>query len=273
MASAAASSDLARHILPSHLQSLPLPYTDEAVALWSQGHVQTPPAGSAAFQQKSWDTHKVLASADSLLNGAPDATSRARLLAVSIKESGAWLNALPIPSLGLRLDDNILRVAVGLRLGSPLCRPHTCHHCGAEVDCLAIQGLSCRWSQGRHHRHAAINDIIHLALSSAKIPSRLEPSGLYRSYGKRPDGISVVPWRRGKLLVWDATCPDTFAPSYILCFGHDRSRGRGCQGRSGQVSIYSHLDPNHLFEPVAIETSGAFGPSTRVFLEEFGGCL
>ena len=33
MASAAASSERARHILPSHLQSLPLPYTDEAVAL------------------------------------------------------------------------------------------------------------------------------------------------------------------------------------------------------------------------------------------------
>ena len=201
MASAAASSDLARHILPSHLQSLPLPYTDEAVALWSQGHMQTPPAGSAAFRQKSWHTHNVLASADSLLNDAPDATSRARLLAVSTKESGAWLNALPIPSLGLHLDDNTLRVAVGLRLGSSLCRPHTCHHCGAEVDCLAIHGLSCRWSQGRHHRHAAINDIIHWALSSAKIASRLEPSGLYRSYGKRPYGISVVPWRRGKLLM------------------------------------------------------------------------
>ena len=199
LASAAASSDLARHILPSHLQSLPLPYTDEAVALWSQGHEQTPPVGSAAFRQKSWDAHKVLASADSLLNGTPDATSRARLLAVSTKEFGAWLNALPIPSLALRLDDNTLRVAVGLRLSSPLCRPHTCRHCGAEVDCLAIHGFSCRWSQGRYHGHTAINVIIHRALSSAKIPSRLEPSGLYRSDGKRPDGISVVPWRRGKL--------------------------------------------------------------------------
>ena len=268
----AASSDLAHHILPSHLQSLPLPYTDEVVALWSQDDVQTPPVGSAAFWQKSWDAHKVLASADSLLEGAPDATSRARLLAVSTKESGTWLNALPIPSLGLRLDDNALRVAVGLRLSSPLCRPHTCHHCGAEVDCLAIHGLSCRWSQGRHHRHTAINDIIHRALSSAKIPSRLEPSGLYRSDGKRPDGISVVPWRRGKLLVWDATCPDTFAPSYSA-LATIEAGAVAAKAEAGKCQIYSHLDPNHLFEPVAIETSGAFGPSTRVFLEELGGRL
>ena len=24
-----------------------------------------------------------------------------------------------------------------------------------------------------------------------------------------------MPWKCGKLLVWDATCPDTFAPSYV----------------------------------------------------------
>ena len=57
-------------------------------------------------------------------------------------------------------------------------------------------------------------NLLHRALSAAKIPSRLEPSGLYRSDGKRPDGVFVVPWKGGKLLLWDATCPDTFAPSY-----------------------------------------------------------
>ena len=107
--------------------------------------------------------------------------ARARLLAVSTKESGAWLHALPISSVGLRMDDNTVRVAVGLRLGSTLCRPHTCR---ADVNHLATYGLSCKKSEGCHHRHAAINDILYHALSSAKIPSRLEPSGLLRSDGK-----------------------------------------------------------------------------------------
>ena len=93
------------------------------------------------------------------------------------------------------MDDSTIRVAVGLHLGAPLCRPHQCHHSGAEVDCLATHGLSCRWSEGRHHRHDAINNIVHRSLTSAKIPARLEPSGLYRSDGKRPDGISVVLWK------------------------------------------------------------------------------
>ena len=38
-----------------------------------------------------------MAAADTLLNKAPDNMSRARLLAASSKEAGAWLNAFPSP--------------------------------------------------------------------------------------------------------------------------------------------------------------------------------
>ena len=108
----------------------------------------------------------------------------------------------------------MVRVAVGLRLGLPLGCSHTCSSCGSEVDELGTHGLSCRFSKGRHSRHAAVNDIIRRALDSARIPSHLEPLGLYRSDGKRPDGATVVPWKCGRVLVWDATCTDTLAPSH-----------------------------------------------------------
>ena len=67
-----------------------------------------------------------------------------------------------------------------------------------------------------HHRHAALNNIIHRSLATANVPSHLEPSGLERADGKHPDGVTVIPWRSGKHLVWDATSPDTFAPSYLM---------------------------------------------------------
>ena len=272
LASAAGSSDLVHDILPPHLQNTPLPNLDDALLLWSQGHVQSPPVGPASHRQKVWDTPKVSAVADALLDNAPDPTSRARLLAASAGESGVWLNAPPISSLGLHMDNNTIRVAVGLRLGSSLCRPHTCHHCGAVVDHLATHGLSCRWSEGRHHRHAALNDIIHRALSSARVPSRLEPSGLFRSDGKRPDGISLVPWKNGKLLVWDATCPDTFASSYIA-HATSEAGAVAAQAEQKKCEKYCHLDTCHTFVPVAIETSGAIGPTTRVFLRELANVL
>ena len=61
--------------------------------------------------------------AELLLEGATDDQDLARLLAVSVKESGAWLHAIPVSVLGLRLDDAAVRIAVGLRLGTPICAP------------------------------------------------------------------------------------------------------------------------------------------------------
>ena len=101
------------------------------------------------------------------------------------------------------MDDNTIRIAVGLRLGTPLCIPHLCYRVGANVDTLGTHGLSCRISAGRHFHHAMLNDILHRASSSANVPSRLEPTGLDRADGKRPDGITMVPWSNGRLLVWD----------------------------------------------------------------------
>ena len=149
---------------------LPLPFwpQDLALTMWSQGHENSPPSVTAAHVQKSWDMCKVVTTAESLLENAPDDMARARLLAVSTKESGAWLHALPISSVGLRMDDNTVRVAAGLQLGSTLCRPHTCQHCGADVNHLATHGLSCKKCEGRHHRHEAINDILYHALSSLR---------------------------------------------------------------------------------------------------------
>ena len=116
--------------------------------------------------------------------------------------------------MGLRLDNEGVRVAVGVRLGLPLCRPHRCTHCEVEVNDLGTHGLSCRFSKGHHPRHGALNDVVRRSLEAAKIPAHLKPLDIYRSDGKRPDRTSIVPWKSGRVLVWDVTCPDTLAPSY-----------------------------------------------------------
>ena len=54
--------------------------------------------------------------------------------------SGAWLIALPVLYLGLRMDDDTVCMAVGLRLGTPLCQPHICNHCGVAMDTLSTHG-------------------------------------------------------------------------------------------------------------------------------------
>ena len=193
LASAAGRSELVSQILPSYLLETPDPNINLALSIWSQDHADPPPTAPSSSRQRVWDAPKIEATVNIILVNASDQQASARLTAVTTSESGAWLQALPISSLGLRMDDETIRVAVGLRLGLSLCRPHMCTSCGVEVDNLGTHGLSCRFSKGRHSRHAAINDSIKRSLACAKVPSHLEPTGLYRSDGKRPDGATIVP--------------------------------------------------------------------------------
>ena len=214
LALAAACSDLVYQIVPYTFRIFSFPHWSEALSAWSSNHNLCPPQGSDQLKQRSWDSLIVSSVAEVLIHNAPNAQARAQLLAATCEESGAWLQALPISSISLRMDNDTVRVTVALRLGPTICKPHVCQHCSSKVDQFGVHGLSCRMTEGRHFRHSALNDIIHCALSSAKVHSRLEPSGIYRSEGKRLDRITMVRWERGKLLVWDVTCSDAFAGSY-----------------------------------------------------------
>ena len=80
-----------------------------------------------------------------------EAHHRASLLAASSQHSGVWLFALPIASCGLRLDDEAVRVAVGLRLGLDLCIPHHCH-CGSAVDARGLHSFKSPWKVSQASR-------------------------------------------------------------------------------------------------------------------------
>src|SRR3978361_1251877 len=168
---------------------------------------------SSPHLQKSLDALIIQRRFNSILENL-DNKDEAVLLSATSKESGAWLEALPSPQLGTLLDNHSLQIAVALRVRSSFCHPHVCI-CGSDVDNFGHHGLSCTKSAGRISRHNCLNDILKRAFQSAGIPCILEPPGLLRDDGKRPDGVTLIPWKKGQCLVWDVTCTDTVAPSHI----------------------------------------------------------
>ena len=131
--------------------------------------------------------------------------------------------------------------------------PIDCTLCGMPVDSSGAHGLSCRKSQGRIPRHSGLN----------------EPRGLCRTDDKRPDGMTIIPWAKGRALVWDVTCWDSLAPSYI----HWSSTGCGLvadYAATKKCNLYKELSHSHWFQPIAFESLGTFGRDALDFIKELG---
>ena len=244
------------------------PFLREAIQEFSGRTGSTSlPIGDNARSQRAWDEELCKVKYSELLSTA-DQVQRARLLAAAAPHSAAWLNAIPNPNLGLHLDGDTVRTSVGLRLGSRLCEPHRCR-CGASVGELDLHGLSCRYSAGRLPRHANLNDVVKRALATAGVPSWLEPVGLDRGDGRRPDGLTVFPFSGGLSLCWDSTCIDTFSQSAVVeCALSPGAAAAAAEDR--KRARYSGLTDRYRFEPIAVETAGVIGPSSLRFLAEIG---
>ena len=234
----------------------------ETKVLTDDETVQLPRKPENPKSQKQWDLISLQRQHSALL-AVTDQISRSRLLAASCPESGQWLHAFPSPALGTHLDAEAFRIAIAHRVGAEVCQPHRCR-CGGQVDRLGLHPLSCRYSSGRAARHAAANNIIARGLHAAGLPSIIEPVGLSRSDGRRPDGMTTFPLKNGLCLVWDFTCVDAYARSHLS----SSALTPGLAATTAEAlkrSKYTDIAERHIFEPIAVETSGAYGQSTKKF--------
>ena len=230
--------------------------------------IQSAPQGAAVGKQKAWDTPVIMAEFGDLMTRYTEPRHRARLLAAAAPHSGDWLHAIPIAACGLLLNDDAVRVAVALRLGCTVCEQHNCR-CGAVVDQLGLHAFSCKSSRGRIQRHSFINDLICRALTRAGIPAMKEPHGLVRDDGKRPDGLTLLPWHSGRCATWDVTVVDTMGNAYVRQSAVTAASAAETAA-TRKIGKYSSLGQTHHFYPVAMETLGPMSSSAVEFLSDIG---
>jgi hypothetical protein len=144
---------------------------------------------------------------------------------------------------------------------------HICK-CNAKVDQIGVHGLSCSKSSGRFSRHTEINCIINRSLSSIHVNSTLEPNGLSRDDGKRPNGMTLLPWIKGRPLVWDVTVVDTLADSYVLKRSEVSSFAAEMACKRKHSKYSSIISSNYIFKGLAFETLGAKKPSISLMSSE-----
>ena len=123
--------------------------------------------------QKIWTQPVFVKTAQNLISRMDDKRSSV-FNAHQGKFGYQWLNVVPFKNLGLNLDDQQLRISIGLLLGIKICVAHTCH-CGRRVERAFFYGLYCTKSAGRFSRHATLNSLIKHTLGSLDLASMLEP--------------------------------------------------------------------------------------------------
>src|ERR1700743_820126 len=129
--------------------------------------------------------------------------------------------------------------------------------------------MVCKKAPARLTRHHAVNDIIARALTSAGVPVTKEPLGIIRSDGKRPDGLTLVPWQGGKALTWDATIVTTLAESYLTA-SSSAAGSASEMAAAKKVEKYSDLSADYHFQPISLESLRPVSSSSEAFITELG---
>ena len=106
--------------------------------------------------------------------------------------------------------------------------------------------------------------IIKDSIKSLGISSTLEPIGLPRKDGRRPDGHTLMPWQRGRNLAWDFTCISRLANSNLR-MGVLPGANAASEAEVRKRNHYSDLPSTVIFKPVAMEGAGRSMP---IFLKE-----
>ena len=73
----------------------------------------------------------------------------------------------------------------------------------------------------------------------------------------------------GKMLVWDATCPDTYAPLHVSAVAREAG-AVAAKAEHLKSAKYAALMVSHHFVPFAIETSGVLGQAALSLVWDIG---
>ena len=201
-----------------------------------------------------------------LLECQTSTREKARLLSLSLPQSGDWLTAAPIPALGLHLQPNEFRAALKYLLGVPIYdSDRRCPYCkSAILDIFGDHAVSCHGRGDIISRHDRVRDTIMTASSSANLSPVCEQKHLLPENNSRPGDVYLPSFIAGQPAALDVTITSPQQASLIsdaartcgfaLTLAEDRKIGHYYQ-KCSDMGIH--------FIPLALETFGELSETTR----------
>jgi len=145
-----------------------------------------------------------------------------------------------------------------MRLGINICEPHVSRGCRSQVNSYITSNVNMP-------QVAQPDTSLSMMLSAGHL--LLLASQQRRSIWQTPGGSDFVPWQSGKPLTWDVTVVQTLADWYVS--QTSRSAGAAAERAASRKSAkYADLLQSHLFQPIAVETSGSMDSFTATFFTD-----
>ena len=187
---------------------------------------------------------------------------KARLLAINMKHAGAWLNILPIKSLGLNIPSSEYRTSLKLHLGEKVYssseQESFCSMCKRSLlDPWGHHALICGESGDRIIRHNAVRDAILSLMKQAGLNARREEKNLLPA---RPGDIFVSNWSGGRGMAYDVTITSPMQTSLISRASLKSGIASSLAETRKDDKFLSRCQAQGVgFTPIALETLGGIG--------------
>ena len=200
---------------------------------------------------------------------------KARIGSLGLPNSGAWLNVIPSPALGLHLQPREFITAVKYRLGINVFPAEgRCTACPVLSDATGDHAVSCGWGGERIARHNLIRDVLYNSCSSAALGPTREDRALLPGTEARPADILLPYWSGGKDTALDITVVNPLQTAFI----HQSAEVPGHALRKAyERKMARHGDScrevGMVFRPLPMDTLGAWSDTMVAEVKRIGSSL
>ena len=203
-----------------------------------------------------------------LSSGLTNAAERARMQAAGAPHAGAWLTALPSPSLGQRMTHPEFSTAAKVRLGLELLTADTwCPLCDEILDTRASHAMACMSGGDAVRLHNELRDAVFVKCMAAGIQGRREQAELLPDDPRRRPGDIYIPqWPGGQGIAMDFAVTSPLQIALVQAAAErPLAAARAYEERKFADRQTAQRCLNHgvRLVPMVAESTGGWGPEAQ----------
>ena len=190
---------------------------------------------------------------------------KARMNSVGMKYSGAWLQAVPVKSLGLHLRPLEFVTAVKYRLGMRVYSTEgPCRSCTTGFnDAFGDHAVGCASDGERIFRHNVVRDALYCTAKSALLSPAKEENSLLPGSAEKPADVFIPGWHQGRDAAFDVSIVSPLQTQLVRRSAEETGSSANKRYADKMAKYFGPCDNEGIqFFPLIVETLGGWHPDS-----------